>query len=231
MPRDWRRNAFGCSASNMLRTKSASAMSSTRANPSASNCVADRRTQASCSGDVAVPQIAYVRMAQLYRGGRTDSSCRQRKRSRSRGITSSAALPSPRTSTPRTIAAGTPSRLAHHELGGAGELVRDRDLRRAELAPACVGRTAKVAERRDPGDAERDVGRALPPRAPERVAHDHADVRPRQLDEPFAQPPRGRVGVEREQDEQVLARRVRGVDAGRGADEAVARLGDHERRP
>ena len=39
-----------------------------------------------------------------------------------------------------------------------------------------------------------------------------------------------RVGVEREQDERVRALGVRGVDARGRADEAVRRLGDHERR-
>ena len=63
MPRACRRNAFGCSGSNMLRTKSASATSSTSAKPSASNAAPMLRTHASCSGDVAVPQIAYLRMA------------------------------------------------------------------------------------------------------------------------------------------------------------------------
>src|SRR6188768_3690746 len=51
----------------MLSTKSASAISSTSVKPSLSNAEPTERTQASCSGDVAVPQMAYVRMAQLYR--------------------------------------------------------------------------------------------------------------------------------------------------------------------
>ena len=63
MPRDERRNAFGSSASNMLRTKSASAWSSTRTNPSASNALPTERTHASWLGEVAVPQIAYFRIA------------------------------------------------------------------------------------------------------------------------------------------------------------------------
>src|SRR5262245_25573997 len=59
----------------MLRTKSASAMSSTRSNSSRSNSCPTARTHSSCAGDVGVPQIAYVRMAQLYRGrGRTPLS-------------------------------------------------------------------------------------------------------------------------------------------------------------
>ena len=44
---------------------------------------------------------------------------------------------SPRASTPppRRSPSGNPPRLPHHELGGPGELVRDRDLRRAKLRP------------------------------------------------------------------------------------------------
>ncbi len=61
-------------------------------------------------------------------------------------------------------------------------------------------------------------------RAPKGVADDHGDA------EPFVERAGGCVGVDREQDEHAGAGRVRGVDTGRGADEAVAGLGDHERR-
>ena len=97
--------------------------------------------------------------------------------------------------------------------------------------PARIRRPTQVAERSDSGDAQRDVGRPLPPRAAERVAHDHADVRPGELAEPGAHPARGGIRVDGKQDEDALARRVGRVDAGGGADEAVPRLGDHERGP
>ena len=42
-------------------------------------------------------------------------------------------------------------------------------------------RTAQVAQRRDPGDPERDVGRSLPPGSAERVADDDAGRDARQL--------------------------------------------------
>ena len=61
VPRDARRNALGSSGSNMLRTKSASATSSTCTKSSSSNCPPIARTHCSCSGEVAVPQIAYFR--------------------------------------------------------------------------------------------------------------------------------------------------------------------------
>ena len=82
-----------------------------------------------------------------------------------------------------------------------------------------------------PGDPERDVGRPLAERAAERVAHDHGDVAAETRDEAVAEPRRRGIRVEREQHERPRSLRVRGVDAGGRADEAVPRLGDHERRP
>ena len=48
--------------------------------------------------------------------------------------------PRPRSSTPRTIAAGIAPSLPEHELGGARELVGDGDLRRAQLVADRVAR-------------------------------------------------------------------------------------------
>jgi hypothetical protein len=121
--------------------------------------------------------------------------------------------------------------LAEHELGGTGDLVGHRDLGGAKLAPTGVRRAAQVPERSEARDAERDVGRPLPPRAAERVAHDHADVRVRQVAQPGAKPSRRPVGIERQQHEDAVRRRVGGVDPCRRADEAVPRLCDHERWP
>ncbi|MDF2753271.1 MAG: hypothetical protein K0S82_1654 [Gaiellaceae bacterium] len=61
-------------------------------------------------------------------------------------------------------------------------------------------------------------------RATEGVADDDGDA------EPFVEGAGGGVRVEREQDDGVRAGCVRGVDASRGADEAVPCLGDDERR-
>ena len=55
--------------------------------------------------------------------------------------------------------------------------------------------------------------------------------RPVRSQQAVADPRRRRVRIEREQHERPLPLRVRRVDAGRRADEAVPRLGDHERRP
>ena len=120
--------------------------------------------------------------------------------------------------------------LPHHELGRARELVGDGDLRRVQLVAGPVADTAEVEQRGQARDAERDIGRPLPERAAEGVADDHAHVAAGPLANRVAQPCRRRVGIERQQDECAVAPGVRGIDAGRGADEAVARLGDDQRR-
>src|SRR5215213_10392155 len=50
-----------------------------------------------------------------------------------------------------------PRRLAHHELGGAGDLVRDRDRRALELVADPVALALEVEEHREPRRADRDV--------------------------------------------------------------------------
>ena len=82
-----------------------------------------------------------------------------------------------------------------------------------------------------PADPERHVGRPLTERPAERVAHDHADVAAEALAQPVTDGGRRGIGVERQEHERALPLRVRRVDPGRGADEAVARLGDDQRRP
>ena len=93
-------------------------------------------------------------------------------------------MPSPASVEPADDRGRDAARLAEHELGRAGELVGDRDLRRVQLVAGRVARAAQVEQRRMPGDADRDVGRPLPPRAAERVADDHADVAAGQLAQP-----------------------------------------------
>ena len=100
-----------------------------------------------------------------------------------------------------------------------------------QLVADAVADAAEVAHRRQARDAERDLGRALAERPPERVADDHADVAARPLADRLPDPRSRGIGIEREQDERPLPLRVRGVDAGRRADVAVPRLGDDQRRP
>src|SRR6187200_2856831 len=54
-----------------------------------------------------------------------------------------------------------PAGLAEHELRRTGDLVRDRDLGRAQLVARGVARAAEVAKRRQARNAERDIGRPL----------------------------------------------------------------------
>ena len=126
----------------MFRTKSASAMSSTRTNSSASNCLPIACTHASCSGEVAVPQIAYFRTGRVYPG--------QRNRSRSRGIRRSLPRPSPRSLDATHDRGGDAVRLAHDELRCARDLVRDGDLRCVQLVAGRVAAGREIDERRDP---------------------------------------------------------------------------------
>ena len=86
--------------------------------------------------------------------------------------------------------------LPHHELGRAGDLVRDRDLRRAELVPDAVAVSAQVEERPDAGDADRDVRRSLAPRPSERVRDHDADRAPGQLAQTVAEALRRGIRVE-----------------------------------
>ena len=191
MPRDERRNAFGSSVSNMLRTKSASAWSSTSTKPSASNSlptdahprlVAAARSMFPRSHTFAWPECNGAPPVG------TRPATGQGKRSRSRGITRSRRRrPSPASVDAADDRGRNARALAQHELGGAGDLVGDGDHRRAQLVADAVVRAAQVAERGDPGDAERDVGRPLPPRAPERVADDDAGRDAGQLAQPLAE--------------------------------------------
>ena len=153
-----------------------------------------------------------------------------RKRSRSRGMTSSPPLPSPAASTPTHDRRRYLSGLPHHELGRTCELVRDCDLRGDQLAAGRIDRTPKIAEWRQPRHAKRDVRRPLAPGPAERVADDDTHRRARELAQAVTDAPGRPVGIEREQHERPGTARVRRVDSGRGAHEPVMRLGDHERR-
>ena len=120
--------------------------------------------------------------------------------------------------------------LAEDELRRSGDLVGEGDARRVELVARGILLAVEDAERLDAGGADRDVGRARAPRPAERVGDDDADGLAGALAQLVAQPRRGRVGVERKQDERLRLGRVRRVDAGRAADEAVPRARDEERR-
>ena len=60
--------------------------------------------------------------------------------------------------------------LAHHQLGGRGQLVDDAHLGDLQLAAAAVLGAPQVDDGLDAGAADGDVGEAAPPRPPEGVA-------------------------------------------------------------
>ena len=119
--------------------------------------------------------------------------------------------------------------LAHHQLGAPAissatqTSVATSSRRRRRACPA--GR-----HRRHPGAADGDVGHPLAPRPAERVGHDHADLDAEPAPEPAADPPGRAVGVDGQQRGRALGD-VGEVDAGVGADEPVAGLGDQRARP
>src|SRR6266508_2918222 len=124
-------------------------------------------------------------------------------------MTRSAARPGPATSRPRTMAAGMPSVFPIT----------------SSAAPA-----AEVEQRADSRAADGDVGRPLPPGPAERVRDDDADGTAAQLLQTGAEPVGRGIRILRKEDNRAGLGRIRGVDAGRCADEAVLRLGDQERR-
>src|SRR5918999_1102814 len=69
--------------------------------------------------------------------------------------------------------------LAADKVRGGGGLVGDRDLGRAEEPSRAVREAAPVLQGRQPGAADRDLGLADPPRAPERVADHYGAAEPR----------------------------------------------------
>ena len=63
--------------------------------------------------------------------------------------------------------------LVADQIGGAGQLVRDRDHRCRQLHTYCVVAPAPIRQRIDPGAADRHVGLAEPPGAAEAVCDHH----------------------------------------------------------
>ena len=69
-----------------------------------------------------------------------------------------------------------PAGVALDQLGGGGQLVDDAQLLDPELVAVRIDLADVAVHRGDAGDADGDVGLALAPRAPERVADDDGDV-------------------------------------------------------
>src|SRR5688572_6916793 len=206
----------------MFRTKSASAMSSTRTNSSSSNCLPIACTHSSCSGEVAVPQIAYFRTAPSLSGSAEKVALARHQE------VAPTAVPT-RVEAPDDCGRDA-VRLAHDELGRARYLVGNGDLRGVQLVPCRIELAGEIDEGRDPGHPERYIRRPAAPGAAERVGDDDADRDARVLADRDAKPVGRGIRVERQKDERVGPSRVRSVDTRGGADEPVARLGDDERR-
>src|SRR5487761_121455 len=120
--------------------------------------------------------------------------------------------------------------LAGDEMRRRRDLVRDRDDGVLQLVTDRVALARKVLERQDAGGADGDVDRALPPRPPERIGDDHADLVARPFAQLLADARRSSVRIQRKQDECSRLRSIGCVDACRRADEPVTRLADDERR-
>ena len=155
----------------------------------------------------------------------------QRKRSSSGGMTSSCAELSPAASTPRTIATGTRSVFPIANSAAAAISSASAITVEWQLVAGRIVLTTQVAEHLDPGGADRHVRDPAPPGAAERVRDDDAEPAAGTALELVAEPRGGGVGILGEQHDGLRLGRVRRVDAGGCADEAVPSLRDHERRP
>ena len=130
-------------------------------------------------------------------------------------------------STPAHDGHGHAPRLAAHQVGCGGDLVGNADLGDHELAAQRVLGALQVDDRGDACAADGHIGDAAPPRAPERVGHDHPDGAPRQAPDAVADLVRRTVAVIGQQ-RCVAALHIRQVDACVGADEPVLGLADDE---
>ena len=122
-----------------------------------------------------------------------------------------------------------PFQLAQHQVGGRRQLVGHRHLRGSQRVAGRIRLAVVAAQRLKAADPD---GRAHDPvsqRPAHRVGHHHRQRHPTPPLQLRPQRPRRRVRVDRQQHHLVVARRVRTVDPGAGADEPVVRLGDQQR--
>ncbi|MCO5606194.1 hypothetical protein L7F22_060381 [Adiantum nelumboides] len=121
-----------------------------------------------------------------------------------------------------------PAELALHQVRGRGDLVGDGDLGDEQVVALAVDGAGVAVQHRQPGRADRDVGLADPPAAPQGVGDDDADLDPEPLPQPAAEPGRAGVRVGGQQGELVAAD-VGAVDARGGLHDAE--LPGHDQRP
>ncbi len=120
--------------------------------------------------------------------------------------------------------------LAHHQLGGGGQLVGDTDLGHRQLATQRVGAAAQVDNRRHPRGSDGHVCDASAPGTPEGVRHHHADLDASARTQGVPDVPRGAVRVHWEQGGPP-ALDVGQVHAGIGAHEPLPGLGHEQLTP
>ncbi len=119
-------------------------------------------------------------------------------------------------------------RLLLDQVGGRGDLVGDGSHRDLEQVPERVGLAAMVAQRRDPGRADRGVGLAGSPWPAHRVGDDHPEPDACPLADGLAQPLGRAIRVDGQQD-QGARLGVGLIDARRGQHQAMPGLADRGR--
>ena len=115
--------------------------------------------------------------------------------------------------------------LALDQFGGGGHLVGMSRRSNGQLVAVDVGAALVVVEDPDPGSPDREIDLAEPPRSAERVGDDDADADAEALLDSVPKCARGRVRVDREQ-QNTAGRDVGGVDTGRRHHETVPGLDD-----
>ena len=78
--------------------------------------------------------------------------------------------------------------LPHQQLRRRGDLVGEPDLSDHEWTPFEVGPAAQIEQRRQPSGAQREPDGAVPPSAPDAVAHHHRQAHSEALLQGVAQP-------------------------------------------
>ena len=117
--------------------------------------------------------------------------------------------------------------LAHHQLGGGGQLVGQRHLGGLQSSAPGVRSPPQVDNGGDSGAAEGDVHDAPAPRPAEGVGHHHGDDDARARRQGVPDVAGRTVGVDGEKCGHACID-VRQVDAGVGAHEALLCLADHQ---
>ena len=118
--------------------------------------------------------------------------------------------------------------LVHHRFGGGGEFVNDRHFRDLQVIAFGVDLSDVGADWVHAADADGDVGQSVAPGATEGVGDDYGDIDLASGDEAAADFKGGGGGIDGQERDGFAAADVGLVDAGVGADPAVAGFGEDE---